>query len=193
MFIYHFVVKIWLRLKNSSPGIPSPPPYGSYVGSGPSGSAGDLPISANFVKKNQRMNAKTIAIIALSAFVLLLVSIGAVFIFVKWRKVGRPSSAVGPAFASSTNKRSGKFVNFYARVLIEDGNIMQCFRLFMASDLSCQQFCASPPLSISHKVLHKGHFRLITSTLEQCLQVWMLTSRLLDIIQFCVYIIIHLH
>ncbi|KAE7997912.1 hypothetical protein FH972_002503 [Carpinus fangiana] len=89
------------------PGIPSSPPHGSDIGSGPSGSAGDLPISANFDKKNQRMNLKTIAIIALSAFVLLLVFIGAVSIFLKWRKAGRPSSAVGPALTSPTNKRSG--------------------------------------------------------------------------------------
>ncbi|KAG7984849.1 hypothetical protein I3843_04G180900 [Carya illinoinensis] len=87
-------------------GIPSSPPYGNYGGNEPSGSAGDLPISANFVKKSQRMNIKTIAIISLSAFVLLLVFIGAVSVFLKWR-VGRPSNAVGPAFTSSTNKRSG--------------------------------------------------------------------------------------
>jgi hypothetical protein len=61
------------------------------------------------------MNLKTIAIIALSAFVLLLVFIGAVSIFLKWRKVGRPSSAVGPALTSPTNKRSGKFVNLFVR------------------------------------------------------------------------------
>jgi hypothetical protein len=91
----------------SYPGIPSSPPYGSSTGSGPSGSTGDLPITANFVNKNQRMNLKTIAIIALSAFVLLLVFIGAVSIFLKWRKVRRPSNAIGPAITSSTNKRSG--------------------------------------------------------------------------------------
>lgn len=56
------------------------------------------------------MNIKTIAIISLSAFVLLLVFIGAVSVFLKWR-VGRPSNAVGPAFTSSTNKRSGEFID----------------------------------------------------------------------------------
>ncbi|XP_044492674.1 receptor-like serine/threonine-protein kinase ALE2 isoform X6 [Mangifera indica] len=91
----------------SYPGLPSSPPYGSYMGSGPSGSVGGLPISANFVNKNQRMNLRTICIIALSAFVVLLVSIGAISILVKWRKARRPSSAVRPAFASSINKRSG--------------------------------------------------------------------------------------
>ncbi|XP_057985059.1 receptor-like serine/threonine-protein kinase ALE2 isoform X4 [Hevea brasiliensis] len=91
----------------SYPGIPSSPPYSDYMGSGPSGSAGDLPITAHFVSKSQKMNARTIAIVALSAFVVLLVFIGAVFIFLRWRKFGRPSSAVGPTFASSINKRSG--------------------------------------------------------------------------------------
>lgn len=81
------------------------------MGSAPSGSAGDLPITANFVNKSQKMNVKTIAIIALSAFVVLLVFIGALSIFFKWRKVGRPSSAVGPVFTSSINKRSGEFVD----------------------------------------------------------------------------------
>ncbi|KAF9688481.1 hypothetical protein SADUNF_Sadunf02G0201500 [Salix dunnii] len=91
----------------SYPGIPSSPPYPNYTGSGPSGSAGDLPITANFVSKTQRMNLRTIATIALSAFVVLLVCIGAIAVVVKWRKSGRPSSAVGPTFTSSINKRSG--------------------------------------------------------------------------------------
>lgn len=91
----------------SYPGIPSSPPYGSYAGSGPTGSAGDLPITANFVNKNQKMNIRIIAIIVLSAFVLLLVLAGAISVLIKWRKVGRPSNAVGPVFPSSINKRSG--------------------------------------------------------------------------------------
>ncbi|XP_015892139.2 receptor-like serine/threonine-protein kinase ALE2 [Ziziphus jujuba] len=91
----------------SYPGLPSSPPYGYYTGSGPSGSAGNLPITANFGNKNQRMNVRIIIIIALSAFVLLLVLVGAVVILIKWRKVGRPSSAVGPAISSSIHKRSG--------------------------------------------------------------------------------------
>ncbi|KAL5538880.1 hypothetical protein UlMin_043123 [Ulmus minor] len=91
----------------SYPGIPSSPPYGAGLGSGPTASAGNLPITANFGNKNQRMNVRTVAIIGLSAFVLLLVLLGAISVFIKWRKVGRPSSAVGPAFASSIHKRSG--------------------------------------------------------------------------------------
>ncbi|QHO45789.1 Receptor-like serine/threonine-protein kinase [Arachis hypogaea] len=73
--------------------------YGSVTGS--------LPVSANFVNKNQRMNLRTIIIIASSSFVLLLVLVGAVSIILKCQKIRRPSSAVGPAFTSSLNKRSG--------------------------------------------------------------------------------------
>lgn len=91
-------------------GIPSSPPYGSNTGSGPSESVGGLPITANFVNKSQKMNLRTIAIIALSAFVLVLVFVGAISILIRWRKTRRPSSAVGPAFTSSVNKRSGKSV-----------------------------------------------------------------------------------
>ncbi|CAL2280386.1 unnamed protein product [Prunus armeniaca] len=91
----------------SYPGIASSPPYEYFKGNGPAGSAGDLPITADFPSKNQRMNIRTIVIIALSAFVLLLVLTGAIWIFVKWKRVGRPSSAVGPAFTSSVHKRSG--------------------------------------------------------------------------------------
>ncbi|KAL9384340.1 hypothetical protein Peur_021350 [Populus x canadensis] len=91
----------------SYPGIPSSSPYPNYTGSGPSGSTRDLPITANFVNKNQRMNLRTIVIITLSSFVVLVVFIGAIAIVIRWRKSGRPSSAVGPAFMSSINKRSG--------------------------------------------------------------------------------------
>uniref|UniRef100_A0A6N2L8D0 Protein kinase domain-containing protein n=1 Tax=Salix viminalis TaxID=40686 RepID=A0A6N2L8D0_SALVM len=88
-------------------GIPSSSPYPNYTWSGPSGSTGDLPITAFFVNKNQRMNLRTIAIITLSAFVVLVVFTGAIAIVIRWRKSGRPSVAVGPAFTSSINKRSG--------------------------------------------------------------------------------------
>uniref|UniRef100_A0A803PG98 Protein kinase domain-containing protein n=1 Tax=Cannabis sativa TaxID=3483 RepID=A0A803PG98_CANSA len=44
---------------------------------------------------------------ALSAFVLLMVLLGAISVFIKWRKVRKPSNAVGPAFTSSIHKRSG--------------------------------------------------------------------------------------
>ncbi|KAF4378182.1 hypothetical protein F8388_009035 [Cannabis sativa] len=91
----------------SYPGIPSSPPYGGFTGNGPAESVGNLPITANFGNKNQKMNVRTIAIIALSAFVLLMVLLGAISVFIKWRKVRKPSNAVGPAFTSSIHKRSG--------------------------------------------------------------------------------------
>ncbi|PPD75610.1 hypothetical protein GOBAR_DD27466 [Gossypium barbadense] len=94
----------------SYPGIPASPPYSNFLGRGPTGSAADLPITANFVNNNQKMNIRIIAIIVLSAFVLLLVLAGAITVLVKWRKVGRPSSAVGPAFPSLINKRSGRHI-----------------------------------------------------------------------------------
>lgn len=86
-------------------GIPSSTPYGD-IGNGPTGASGEFPITA-IPNKNQRMNVRTIAIISLSAFVLLLVLIGGFSIFFKWKKFGKPSSAVGPAFTSSINKQSG--------------------------------------------------------------------------------------
>lgn len=91
------------------PGLPSSPPYGGYVGSGPIGSAGsqEFPITADFVDKGQKMNPRTILVITLSTVVLLVVFCGAVSILLKCRKVGRPSSAVGPVFTPSIYKRSG--------------------------------------------------------------------------------------
>lgn len=83
------------------------------MGSAPAASGGDLPISADFRKKNQKMNVRTIAVISLSAFVLLMILIGAVSIILKWKKFRRPSSAVGPAFTSSINKQSGTFTSFH--------------------------------------------------------------------------------
>ncbi len=84
------------------------------MGTGPTASGGDLPVTANFRSKNQKMNVRTVAIISLSAFVLLLILIGAFSIFLKWKKFRRPSSAVGPAFTSSINKRSGKAISFWS-------------------------------------------------------------------------------
>ncbi|KAK7245281.1 hypothetical protein RIF29_40120 [Crotalaria pallida] len=83
---------------------PSPP---NYDGVGPSESPSSLPVSANLDNKNQKMNLRTIIVIALSSFVLLLVLLGACFVILKWRKIRKPSSAVGPTFTSSINKRSG--------------------------------------------------------------------------------------
>lgn len=90
-------------------GLPSSPQSRGSMGSGPSGSIGtnEHPIMANFASRSQRMNTRTIAVIALSAFVLFLVCFGAVIILLKCKKHGRPT-AVGPTFATTTTKRSGK-------------------------------------------------------------------------------------
>ncbi|KAK6937705.1 Serine-threonine/tyrosine-protein kinase, catalytic domain [Dillenia turbinata] len=89
------------------PGLPSSPP--SSAGS-PTGTAGSqqFPLTAEFGSKKNRTNSRTIFIIFSSALVLLLVCFGAIFFLLRCKKkVGRPSSAVGPAFASSFKKRSG--------------------------------------------------------------------------------------
>ncbi|KAK9146186.1 hypothetical protein Sjap_006089 [Stephania japonica] len=86
------------------PGLPSSPSSGSLMG--PSGSE-ENPIVANVVKKNHKMNARTISIITLSAFVLLLVCFTAVCILLKCKRQGYPSPAVGPSYTSSITKRSG--------------------------------------------------------------------------------------
>ncbi|XP_061368579.1 receptor-like serine/threonine-protein kinase ALE2, partial [Gastrolobium bilobum] len=99
------------------PGMPSLLPHGTLVGSGPFGgesvdgiipitpsesSEGILPITAN-ISKNEKMNLRTIIIIALSFFVLLLVLVGAFSLVLKWRRIRRPSSS---AFTLSRNKKS---------------------------------------------------------------------------------------
>uniref|UniRef100_A0A7N0SYG2 Protein kinase domain-containing protein n=1 Tax=Kalanchoe fedtschenkoi TaxID=63787 RepID=A0A7N0SYG2_KALFE len=71
------------------------------------GSSPALPISANFATKRQRTNGGFIAIIILSGFVLLFVSIGAMCIISKCRKVREPVDAVDPLFTSPFNKRYG--------------------------------------------------------------------------------------
>lgn len=83
------------------------------MGSGPAANPGDLPVLANFGNKNPRMSVKTIAIISLSSFVLLLVLVGAFFILLKWKRFGRSSNAVGPAFISSIKKRTGKVLTVF--------------------------------------------------------------------------------
>ena len=77
-----------------------------------------LPITADMNSENEKMNLRTIIVIALSSVVLLLVLVGAFYIILKWRKIRRPSSAVGPAFTSCLNKRSGIALNFTVCVCV---------------------------------------------------------------------------
>lgn len=111
---YSIVICYWLRLKQLVSGMPSSPPHETLAGSGPNPSEsadGILPITASVIGKNEKMNPRTIIIIALSSILLLLVLVGALSIIFKWRKIQRLSSAVGPAFTSSLNKRSGIVLN----------------------------------------------------------------------------------
>lgn len=54
------------------------------------------------------MNPRIIFVIALSAFVLLVVCFATIAVLLSCRKAGIPSNAVDPVFTPSINKRSGK-------------------------------------------------------------------------------------
>ncbi|CAK8543711.1 unnamed protein product [Lathyrus sativus] len=158
------------------PGIPSSPPYGTSIGSGPSENAdGSLPVSANFASKNQKTNLRTIIIIALSSFVLLLVLVGAFSVALKWRKTRRPSSAVGPAFTSSLNKRSG--LGSMLSSSITSSTSVSLMSTMPTSILSVKTFSLSEIEKATHKfnskrVLGEGGFgRVYSGTLEDGAEV----------------------
>ncbi|GAB4856166.1 Receptor-like serine/threonine-protein kinase ale2, partial [Ancistrocladus abbreviatus] len=90
-------------------GIPSPLPSGGDVGSGPTGSTSDhqQPITADFLDKSPRLNSKMLFIIVFSALVFLVACLAAISVLIRWRKVRKPSSAVGPVFTPSINKKTG--------------------------------------------------------------------------------------
>uniref|UniRef100_A0A1D1Y004 Receptor-like serine/threonine-protein kinase ALE2 n=1 Tax=Anthurium amnicola TaxID=1678845 RepID=A0A1D1Y004_9ARAE len=88
------------------PGLPSLPPSGAF---GPSGiEVHRIPNSVHVsTSKNKKLNARTISIIAMSSFILALMSVGAVCVFVTWMKHVRSSATVGSALTPSIAKRSG--------------------------------------------------------------------------------------
>ncbi|XP_068665851.1 receptor-like serine/threonine-protein kinase ALE2 [Aristolochia californica] len=86
------------------PGLPSSL-AGQFPAASPDG--GSDPITANVIRKSQKMNARTVVLIALSSFILVLMCVGSVLILFKCKKLGRASNVVGPAVPSSIGKRSG--------------------------------------------------------------------------------------
>ncbi|KAJ0963670.1 hypothetical protein J5N97_028792 [Dioscorea zingiberensis] len=92
------------------PGLPSSPPtLDESSASGPAGSH-QYPFTANVPSsmRTQKMNARTIAVIALSAFMLVLVCSGVTCFLLKWRNSSeRSATTIGPAFTSPVTKRSG--------------------------------------------------------------------------------------
>ncbi|MQM09298.1 hypothetical protein Taro_042169 [Colocasia esculenta] len=88
------------------PGLPPSPPSGAVE---PSRSGGHQdPVSAYVpLSKKQKLNARTIAIIALSSFVLILTSIGIVCILLKCKKHSEESTVVDFAFPAPIAKRYG--------------------------------------------------------------------------------------
>ncbi|VFQ68297.1 unnamed protein product [Cuscuta campestris] len=89
----------------SYPGLSSSPPPGSFNGS--STDTQPIPVTADITNRSQKMSPRLIFLIASSALVLLVILCGAIVIMLKCRKPGRPSSAVGPVYASAINKKSG--------------------------------------------------------------------------------------
>lgn len=104
------MLSVLLELVDFASGIPSSSPNDDIVDGAPTESTRGLPLTANFANRSQGIDFRTIAIIVLSGFVLALVLAGAIFIVMQWNKVGMPSTAVGPALASSMKKTPGKFL-----------------------------------------------------------------------------------
>ncbi|KAI3829799.1 hypothetical protein L1987_03927 [Smallanthus sonchifolius] len=87
---------------------PGLPPAPNEPDNGPSGSPVTqlFPLTANFVDETQKMDRKTIFVIALSAVVLLIVCCATISVFLKYKKIRSSSDVACPDF-TSTNKRCG--------------------------------------------------------------------------------------
>ncbi|KAK7345710.1 hypothetical protein VNO77_16320 [Canavalia gladiata] len=158
-------------------GMPSSLP-GTLIGSGPQPSESvevTFPITATFISKNEKMNLRTIIIIALSSFVLLVVLVGAFFVILKWRKIRRPSTAVGHAFTSYINKRSAKESMLSSR--ITSSRSMSLVSTMARSILSVKMFSFSEVEKAtakfsSQRILGEGGFgRVYCGTLDDGTEV----------------------
>ncbi|KAG4970425.1 hypothetical protein JHK85_036846 [Glycine max] len=154
------------------PGIPSALPPETIIGRGhmPRESVNVLPITADMNSENEKMNLRTIIIIALSSVILLLVLVGAFYIILKWREIRRPSGAVGPAFKSYLNKRSGMEYMLSSRIM--SSRSMSLVSTLAHSILSVKTFSfselekATAKFS-SQRVLGEGGFgRVYCGTLD---------------------------
>ncbi|KAG5386912.1 hypothetical protein IGI04_038382 [Brassica rapa subsp. trilocularis] len=120
------------ELVDFASGIPSSSPNDDIVDGAPTESTRGLPLTANFANRSQGIDFRTIAIIVLSGFVLALVLAGAIFIVMQWNKVGMPSTAVGPALASSMKKTPGAGFMFSSSVRSSGSDSL----------MSCMAMCA---------------------------------------------------
>ncbi|XP_028198107.1 receptor-like serine/threonine-protein kinase ALE2 isoform X1 [Glycine soja] len=152
--------------------IPSALPPETIIGRGhmPRESVNVLPITADMNSENEKMNLRTIIIIALSSVILLLVLVGAFYIILKWREIRRPSGAVGPAFKSYLNKRSGMEYMLSSRIM--SSRSMSLVSTLAHSILSVKTFSfselekATAKFS-SQRVLGEGGFgRVYCGTLD---------------------------
>lgn len=102
----------------------------------PPASGPALPISANLVNKNRKMNFIVVFVVVFSALVILVACLVTISVLMKWRKLQKPSSAVRPMFMPSTNKRTG---------------IGSTLSSSLASSLSMSLFASVPASALSVK------------------------------------------
>lgn len=97
------------------PGLPPPPPSPFVNGNVDGGANGNNsginsedPLGVDIRKRSEKMGGGTIAAVALSSSVAVVICLGAVcFMLLKCRNQGKPAPAVVPTFTSSVTKRSG--------------------------------------------------------------------------------------
>eukprot|EP01018_Ginkgo_biloba_P041189 Gb_00065 [translate_table: standard] len=91
------------------PGLPASPPSSNATLGSPSGVPGRLePFGVEVKKRSEKMGGGTIAVVALSSAVAMVICLGAIWlILLKCSKHSMPALAVAPTLTSSVTKRSG--------------------------------------------------------------------------------------